>query len=53
MKNLLVAVSIAGMSMSSFGAPLMTSESSYVKFDKKKKKSKKKSRHGKCEAYNG
>lgn len=55
MKNLLVAVSIAGMSMSSFGAPLMNSGTCYVKYDKKKnkKKSKKKGRHGKCEAYNG
>ena len=53
MKNLLVAVSIAGMSLSSFGATLMNPGTSYVKFDKKKKKSKKKSKHGKCEAYNG
>ncbi len=55
MKNLLVAVSIAGMSMSSFGSPLMKAETSYVKYDKKKnkKKSKKKGRHGRCEAYNG
>jgi hypothetical protein len=55
MKNLLVAVSIAGMSLSSFGSPLMKSETSIVKYDKKKnkKKSKKKSKHGRCEAYNG
>ena len=54
MKNILVAVSIVGMSLTTFGAPLMMkSESSYVKVDKKKKKSKKKRKHGKCEAYNG
>jgi hypothetical protein len=54
MKNLLVAVSIAGMSLSSFGSPLMKSESCTVKYDKKKnKKSKKKVKHIRCEAYNG
>lgn len=54
MKNLLVAVSIAGMSLSSFGSPLMNSESYTVKYDKKKnKKSKKKTKHVKCEAYHG
>lgn len=55
MKKLLVAVSIAGMSLSSFGSPLMNHETSIVKFDKKKnkKKNKKKGKHVKCEAYKG
>ena len=53
MKNFLVAVSIAGMSLSSFGAPLMNHKECTVKFDKKKKKHKKKSKHVKCEAYKG
>jgi uncharacterized protein YxeA len=55
MKNILVAVSIAGMSLTTFGAPLMKSESAYVKIEKKKKKAKKKGKHRKhvkCDAFN-
>ncbi|MFN5149033.1 MAG: hypothetical protein ACK457_03175 [Flavobacteriia bacterium] len=55
MKNLLVAVLISGVSVSSFASSFSNTETCYVKYDKKKnkKKSKKKGHHGKCEAYNG
>jgi hypothetical protein len=55
MKNLFLAASLVGMSMTSFSAPFVDSSSSIVKFDKKKnkKKGRKKGHHGRCEAYNG
>lgn len=55
MKKFLVAVSIAGMSLSSFGTPLTKHEVKTVKYDKKKnkKKHKKKGKHVRCEAYKG
>lgn len=54
MRNLFVAASIVGMSLTTFGAPLMKSETSIVKYDKKKGKKKgKKGKHKKCEAYKG
>lgn len=53
MKNLIVAATLVGMSMTSFSAPFVDSSSTIVKLDKKKKKGKKKVKHRKCEAYNG
>jgi hypothetical protein len=53
MKNLIVAATLVGMSMTSFSSPFVDSSSAIVKYDKKKKKSKKKVKHKKCEAYNG
>jgi hypothetical protein len=55
MKNLIVAATLVGMSMTSFSAPFMNSSTEIVKYDKKKnkKKGQKKVKHKKCEAYNG
>jgi hypothetical protein len=55
MKNLIVAVSLVGMSMTTFASPFMENTTTIVKYDKKKNKKKghKKAKHKKCEAYNG
>lgn len=55
MKNLLVAMSLVGMSMTTLGAPMMKTVAGTVKYDKKKnkKKGQKKVKHRKCEAYQG
>lgn len=55
MKNLFFAATLAGMSLTTFAAPVMSSSITTVKYDKKKKKNKgqKKVKHKKCEAYNG
>ena len=52
MKRILIAASIVGMSLTSFGAPFSDSETVIVKYDKKKgkKKGHKKGKHKKCEA---
>lgn len=55
MKNLFLAASFVGMSMTSFSSPFVDSSSITVKFDKKKNKKKahKKANHRKCEAFQG
>ncbi|MEY3238470.1 MAG: hypothetical protein RI883_2571 [Bacteroidota bacterium] len=53
MKNLFLAASFVGMSMTSFSSPFVDSSVNTVKFDKKKHKKHKKSTHRKCEAFQG
>jgi hypothetical protein len=51
MKNLILAASLMGMSITTFAAPFIQDSSVVVKYKKKKKK--KKGHHVRCEAYNG
>jgi len=53
MKNLILAASLIGMSMTTFAAPFTSDSAIVVKYKKKKKKGHKKSHHVRCEAYNG
>lgn len=53
MKNLILAASLIGMSMTTFAAPFVQESSVIVKYKKKKKKGHKKAHHVRCEAYNG
>lgn len=55
MKNLFLAASLVGMSMTSFSAPFINSSTPSAKYDKKKNKKKahKKATHRKCEAFQG
>ena len=55
MKNLILAVTLVGMSMTSFSSPFVNTSNNIVKYDKKKnhKKGHKKSNHRKCEAFQG
>jgi hypothetical protein len=53
MKNLILAASLIGMSMTTFAASFTSDSAIVVKHKKKKKKGHKKSHHVRCEAYNG
>jgi hypothetical protein len=53
MKNLFVAATLVGMSLTSFSAPVMNSDTCTVKYDKGKSKKKSKKAKHRCEAYKG
>lgn len=55
MKKLIVASLFLGMGMTSFAAPFVSQDTSIVKVDRKKNKKKghKKTKHKKCEAFQG